>query len=211
MFRTTKPYYITMGIAVAIMLICIVIGSMSGNKYEKEIAANDQQISQLNNQIAVQSAAISSGNASAVKTSTGIDLQRVVEDDAVARVLIEKMVTWSSGEEYLAARDYVTATFGLNPKSNVLRTFFPELPIPEENPGGNYVDYNKLSCRFKGMKSMVRAISGEQYSYFTIVTCEGNRNGAVGNFNVAVMYTVDVNGAMSGLDAYTLDGHSWVG
>lgn len=211
MFRTTKPYYITMGIAVLAMIVCIIIGGMSSKKYDKEIAANEAQISNLNNQIAVQSATISAGNAQTVKTSMGIDLQRVVEDDAVAKVLIEKMVTWSSAEEYNNARTYVTDTFGLNPKSNVLRTFFPELPIPQESPSSNYIDYNNLSCRFKGMKSMVRAISGEQYSYFTIVTCEGNKNGATGSFNVAMMYTVDANGAVSGLDAYTLDGHTWVG
>lgn len=213
MFKTTKPYYITMGIALLVMIISIVVSSFGGNSSASEIEQQEAQIAALENEIAAQSAAISSGNANVVSNATGIEISRVQHDDEIAKGLIQRMTTWNSYEEYCAIRYEVMDKYGLVSNSHVMKVFFPEYPDIQDMSGNsyNFIDYYKLSCSYSGMKSMVRGISDSgKYSYFTIVSCKGIRNGNGGSFSVAFLYSVDANGTISEFDAYTLDGYRWV-
>ena len=213
MFRTTKPYYITMGVALAVMILCIVVSSFMGGSGNKELAQQELQITQLNNEIAAKSAAISSGNANVVGAVTGIDLARVQTDDEIAKAFISSITTWSNYNEYVDARLGLIENYGVQSNSNLLKVFLPEYPDVYDREGNsyNFVDYYKLSCQYRGMKSMVRDITDGVYQYFTIVTCSGVKDGNGGNFNLAMTYSIDSAGNIFGFDAYTLDSHVWVG
>ena len=212
MFRTIKPYYITMGIAVVVMVLCIIASQFMGKSGNKELAAQAQQIQQLNNEIATKSAAISSGNSNVVGAVTGIDLARVQTDNEIAKEFIESITTWSDYNEYVDARMNLIDKYGVQTNSNLLKVFLPEYPDVYDREGNsyNFVDYYKLGCHYRGLKAMVRDITDGVYQYFTIVTCSGVKDGNGGDFNLAMTYSIDTAGNIFGFDAYTLDSHVWV-
>ena len=212
MFRTTKPYYITMGIAFLAMVLVIVFSNITSGSSNKELDEQVRQIQVLENEIAVKSAEISAGNANIANKTLGLDMERGARDDESARSLLTTLTTWNNYEQYAAARLQMVDTYGLPTTGRFLTTFFPEYPdvkSPEGEPV-NFIDAYKLSCAYRGMKSMIRGSENGVYSYFTIVTCSGNKDGSGSNFNLAVMYTIDESGRVYDFDAYTLDGYVWV-
>ena len=202
-----------MGIALGLMLLVIAFCSLTGNSTAKELGQQEVTIQKLENEIAALSAKISAGNETVVSNTTGISMERVSHDNDIVRPLLQTMTTWTNYQEYTNARLDIMENYGLSAQSAVMKTFFPEYPDISDREGNsyNFIDYYKLSCNYRGMRSMVRGISDTGvYSYFTVVGCTGNKNGNGSSFNLALLYSIDANGRISEFDAYTMDGYVWV-
>lgn len=197
---------IAMTASVAILVIMIIFGAVSGSRHNSTLESQASEIASLQNQVEVQKAAVQAGSSSVVQQVTGIDLERKSKDDEVIKNFAQRVCTWSTYEEYMAMRGDVLSKYSLSESSRFATVFLPSYGSIKDKDGTehNLIDYNKISCSYRGMKSIVSGISGAQYSYFVIVTCAGSKDGSSSTFNVVFCCDVDGLGNISNLEAYTL-------
>ena len=192
-----------MGLAVLVLVIVIAVNIFSGGRRTSALAQQRSEITNLQNQVESQKASVQAGSSSVVQQVTGIDLARKDKDDAVIKEFAQLVTTWSTHEEYTAMRAEVMEKYSLAAASRFATVFLPSYGSITDGEGveHNLIDYNHISCSYKGMKSIVSGISGGQYSYFVIVTCAGGRDGATSTFDVIFCCDVDGIGNISNLEA----------
>lgn len=199
-------YMMLMGVAVLVFVIVMVVNAVSGSGRSSTLAAQKAEIVELSNKVEAQRASVQAGVGSVVQQTTGIDLARKDKDDVIIKEFAELVTTWSTHEEYTSMRTEVMQKYALSDGSRFASVFLPDYGSITDGEGveHNLIDYNHISCAYRGMKSIVSGISGAQYSYFVIVTCDGGRDGATSTFNVVFCCDVDGVGNISNLEAYTL-------
>lgn len=198
--------FMGMGLAVLVLAIVLIANVVSGSGRSSTLKDQRTEITNLSNQVESQRASVQAGSSSVVQQTTGIDLERKDKDDAVIREFAKLVTTWSTHDEYTAMRAEVMEKYALSESSRFATVFLPSYGSITDGAGveHNLIDYNKISCSYRGMKSIVSGISGGQYSYFVIVTCAGGRDGATSTFDVVFCCSVDGIGNISNLEAYTL-------
>lgn len=206
MKRKNIPYFAAMGGAVLVLVIILIISAVTGAGQKSALEAQASEIANLQNQVETQRAQVSAGSGSLVQSTTGIDLARKAKDDEAIKKFVETVTTWDSYESYMAMRSEIMETYALNAADRFSKVFLPDYGSITDADGTehNVIDYSKISCEYRGMKSVVSGISGNVYSYFVIVTCGGGRDGNKSAFNVVFCCSVDGNSNISNLEAYTL-------
>ena len=205
---TNKNLFCIIGItaSVVILIVVLAVGGISGSKHNATLTAQTNEITSLKNQVEVRRNEVQAGSGSVVQQVTGIDLERKAKDDGFIKAFAEKVCTWDSYESYMAMRGEILSQYALSESSRFASVFLPNYGSITDGEGveHNVIDYQKITCAYRGMKSIVSGISGGQYSYFVIVTCAGGKDGATSRFNVVFCCDVDGLGNISNLEAYTL-------
>lgn len=202
-----------------VLLVCIVIvvvifisnAIVSNVVYSKNLAKADDQMQQLTGEVeklrVTKQQAVSSTKAKV----TGLDTKRVKTDDGIMEAFLKKCFTWSSAEEYRQIRSDLQNSSDLNASGTFVDVLFPELldEVTVDGDGNtNVIDdsiYGKLNMKYDSLKSHVVAIDGTDYSYFTEVTVTSAIDGGISSTgSVILTYTVDKDGNLSELDAYTV-------
>ncbi len=204
--RKNIPFIVIIAVSIVALIGVFMFTKFSTSGYEGRLQAQATEITRLKNAIEVQNAAITAGVGSVVQQTTGIDLERKVRDDGTAINFLQKITTWSNYEDYNSMRSGVMQDYNLNPDSDFMTVFLPAYGSTTDQEGNTYnvIDQDKLTCQYRDMKSLVTDINGGVYTYFTIVTAAGGKDGAVADLNFAAMYSVDGNGNLSNFNAYTL-------
>lgn len=141
--------------------------------------------------------------------ANGIDVNRVENDDKVAKELMEMVFTWKSYDEYNEIRNTLMNKYQLSNDSSFMQTFMPEI-YNEVLDGKNYnrIDVGGYNISFNNMTSYVVSIDEKTkiYEYFTIVdvTSESENGGSI-DYSLALQYKVTDSGQIMNLNGYTID------
>ena len=141
--------------------------------------------------------------------ANGIDVNRVENDDKVAKELMETVFTWKSYDEYNEIRNTLINKYQLSNDSSFMQTFMPEI-YNEVLDGKNYnrIDVGGYNISFNNMTSYVVSIDEKTkvYEYFTIVDVTSkSENGGSIDYSLALQYKVTDSGQIMNLNGYTID------
>lgn len=141
--------------------------------------------------------------------ANGIDVNRVENDDKVAKELMETVFTWKSYDEYNEIRNTLMNKYQLSNDSSFMQTFMPEI-YNEVLDGKNYnrIDVGGYNISFNNMTSYVVSIDEKTkiYEYFTIVDVTSkSENGGSIDYSLALQYKVTDSGQIMNLNGYTID------
>lgn len=203
--------YLPCVIAGVVVLVMMVAFSSVRNTNRQQISDITSQIQDVQTKIDQASATRTSIEKEVKVEASGLDTARVQTDDKVAKDFFEKILTWSTYEEYEGVRNRLIQEYDLG-ESTLLSTFFPEIEIVKDSDGNEYnlmdamqASGEPLNLEFVDMTSHVTKIAGSDYSYFTEVTVSSTaQNGGMATGECVFVYTVDENGTLSNLQAYTV-------
>lgn len=175
------------------------------DSWNQQIDEQTSSIADLENQITIKKAAQEKTQNIVVSESMGLDASRTMNDDKLAAEFIKKCLTWSTYDEYTSIRNSIIEDYGVKEDSNFLTVFMPEI-INATSPDGteyNYIDTLGYNLSYEKMESYVTNISDDKkYSYFTFVTVSSqSKEGYEGTTTAAFMYTIDVDGNITDIDA----------
>lgn len=199
-------------IAGAVLLVVLIVSGVIRSSHRSELSAITREIQNTQTKIDQSEEVKKSVDRDVKIEVSGLDTARVQSDDKVAKDFLEKVLTWSSYQEYQDVRDYIAQEYELNDSSTLLQTFFPEIEVVTDPDGNEYniIDAMRqsgepLNLEFVGMDSHVTNISGTDYSYFTEVTVSSTaNNGGMATGRCIFLYTVSEDGELSNLHAYTV-------
>lgn len=195
-----------------VVTVCILSGNMIVNNvvYSRNLSEKSSQVQELTAQIEKNRVlANQSLNDTKAKVS-GLDTNRVRTDDGIVDAFFKKIFTWSSADEYNAVRDELLQSDMLAADNSLLTILFPELQEGQDASGdsSNIIDdgvYGQLNMTYDSMTSHVIGIDGTTYSYFTEITVLSQVAGGTANSGeIVVTYSVDKDGQILDLSAYTV-------
>lgn len=198
--RTWLPVIIG---CVVVIVAAIYSTSVASNR-QANLDSLDSQIASVKSRISVLETTANDEAASAVYIASGIDSARQAIDDAVVEEFLQIVFEWDSLATYNEARELVMSTYGLSEDDTFMTVFMPYVASAEINGVEiNDIDTNGLNMSYSEIESYVTNISGDYYTYFTLVTVESSdSNGATADGTSVFIYTVDANGNLSNLSAY---------
>ena len=124
------------------------------------------------------------------------ETDRKTADGKAASAFLEKFLTWDSYEEYCRVRTWLMESCGASADDPLLTNFMPELTEDA---------FGTANMTFGSASSYVVSEEGDQISYFALCEVKNrNENGDTGNGRVGVFYTLDGEGNVSGVSAYTI-------
>ena len=130
------------------------------------------------------------------ETSGEEETDRKTADGKAASVFLEQFLTWDSYEGYNGIRTWLMESCGASAEDSLLTNFMPELTEDA---------FGTANMAFDSASSYVVSEDGENISYFALCEVENrNEDGDTGNGRVGVFYTLDGEGNVSGVSAYTL-------
>ena len=205
MKRNLLVAYLLSGVA---MIGMLAFSGISVSASKSQLAEQNRRLTSLTNTKNSLLTSVTTKTEEAVMLSSGIDSVRVTKDDGIASELFDLVCTWDSATSYRNAREVAIERYHLSEDSKFLTTFLP--PVADIYVGGdegtiNEIDAYGTNSTYLDMKSHVIKINGDVYRYFTLVTIQSsNKAGATADGLIACTYNVDVTGAISNLDAYTI-------
>ena len=205
MKRNLLVAYLLSGVA---MIGMLAFSGISVSASKSQLAEQNRRLTSLTNTKNSLLTSVTTKTEEAVMLSSGIDSVRVSKDDGIASELFDLVCTWDSATSYRNAREVAIERYHLSEDSKFLTTFLP--PVADIYVGGdegtiNEIDAYGINSTYLDMKSHVIKINGDVYRYFTLVTIQSsNKAGATADGLIACTYNVDVTGAISNLDAYTI-------
>lgn len=161
---------------VAAGLLGVALWGLSDQRAQGSADAYAQQVAiyELQSQVAALAHAQESAGQSAVALDAGAPssdpegvAQRLASDRDLMGEVLGTMFTWGGHEEYVAAREALTARFGLPGDSGVLATLMPEAPSSVDSDGNvrGYIDAAGLNSSLGAFTVTPTAVRGGQYSY----------------------------------------------
>ena len=130
------------------------------------------------------------------ETSGEEETDRKTADGKAASVFLEQFLTWDSYEGYNGIRTWLMESCGASAEDSLLTNFMPELTEDA---------FGTANMAFDSASSYVVSEDGENISYFALCEVENrNEDGDTGNGRVGVFYTLDGEGNVSGVSAYTI-------
>ena len=124
------------------------------------------------------------------------ETDRKTADGKAASAFLEQFLTWDSYEGYNGIRTWLMESCGASAEDSLLTNFMPELTEDA---------FGTANMAFGSASSYVVSEDGENISYFALCEVENrNEDGDPGYGRVGVFYTLDGEGNVSGVSAYTL-------
>ena len=195
----------------AVLAVVVGVVVYFGNSVEtanlrREVEAQRAQLQSVRAEVDGDEADVRARQWAVASEVTGVDVARVEADSAAIRAFAERVTTWSSQAEYDEIRDAVMAEHGLTDSDQFVKVFLPRYVIAVDSSGNRYspIDMKHANCHYVSADVILSGIAGDKYSYFTVVTATGSRDGASAKFDVVMMCTVDGSGGFSNITGYTL-------
>lgn len=194
-----------------ILCVLFLMGTIIGyalvtSSQNAKLDEQQAEIALLENQIAMLANTYENTQTEILQTTTGLNLGRVAQDDAVLSEFFKTVFTWDTYNEYMDARDAIMHRYGLTEDSQFMSVFMPEVVNRELN-GKNYnrIDVDDLNMNYEDFTSYVVRIMADEYSYFTVVDISSTwKNGGESIVRTAITYTVNANGELSNINAVPL-------
>lgn len=120
---------------------------------------------------------------------------RILRDNALASEFMEKLLSYSSYEDYMEIRNWLKDTHHVAETDRLLTSFFPELPKET---------VEATNMTFEGATSYTIKTDGDKRFYFALCRVSNRIDGNSGSGHVGLFYTIDEDGTFQNLAAYTL-------
>ena len=185
----------------AVKILCVVLAVLlfaagvriigSARTLNASIADQEKRIQQLTKEKEALS-----GEQTEETSGEEEEIDRKTADGKAASAFLEQFLTWDSYEEYCRVRTWLMESCGASAEDSLLTNFMPECTEDA---------FGMTNMAFGSASSYVVSEDGENISYFALCEVENrNENGDTGNGRVGVFYTLDGEGNVSGVSAYTL-------
>ena len=170
----------------------------SAASYDAQLSEGYAELTRLENELEVKTAARVNENTSVLSMVTGLDSERKDADDKIFEAFVRRVTTWTDVSGYRTARAALIADYGLSEDSTFVKIFLPRTTT-QVNANTAY------GCEFSNMESTVSSINAGTYSYFTKVNCRAFIDGKASRTSTFVcLYDVNVDGDLQNVRAYTL-------
>ena len=196
------------GISFVVIMLSILVTSSIQLYQSNHLSEQQNQIVDLKNRIDKISVENNTVVSKVKSQATGVDAERVKNDDEVVKNLMKKVFTWKTYKEYIDVRNELMKSYSLSEDSEFMKTFMPNIENEVIN-GENYnqIDVNGYNITFNDVKSYVVSIdeSSKIYEYFAIVnvTSKSNNGGSV-DYDLALSYKMTDSQQIMNLVGYTL-------
>ena len=185
----------------AVKILCVVLAVLlfaagvriigSARTLNASIADQEKRIQQLTKEKEALS-----GEEAGETSGEEEETDRKTADGKAASAFLEQFLTWDSYEGYNGIRTWLMESCGASAEDSLLTNFMPELTEDA---------FGTANMAFDSASSYVVSEDGENISYFALCEVENrNEDGDTGNGRVGVFYTLDGEGNVSGVSAYTL-------
>lgn len=185
----------------AVKILCVVLAVLlfaagvriigSARTLNASIADQEKRIQQL-----TKEKESLSGEEAGETSGEEEETDRKTADGKAASAFLEQFLTWDSYEGYNGIRTWLMESCGASADDPLLTHFMPELTEDA---------FGTANMAFDSASSYVVSEDGENISYFALCEVENrNEDGDTGNGRVGVFYTLDGEGNVSGVSAYTL-------
>ena len=185
-----------------IKILCIVLAVLlvaagvriigSARTLNASIADQEKRIQQLTK----EKEALSGEQTEETSGEEEEETDRKTADGKAASAFLEQFLTWDSYEGYNGIRTWLMESCGASAEDSLLTNFMPELTEDA---------FGTANMAFGSASSYVVSEEGDQISYFALCEVKNrNENGDTGNGRVGVFYTLDGEGNVSGISAYTI-------
>lgn len=185
----------------AVKILCVVLAVLlfaagvriigSARTLNASIADQEKRIQQLTKEKEALS-----GEEAGETSGEEEETDRKTADGKAASAFLEQFLTWDSYEGYNGIRTWLMESCGASADDPLLTHFMPELTEDA---------FGTANMAFGSASSYVVSEDGDQISYFALCEVENrNEDGDPGYGRVGVFYTLDGEGNVSGVSAYTL-------
>lgn len=185
------------------------IGMTVGHQHQVDTAnvASAAQVEQLRSQLNDLSSTTASTQEDVSTQATGMSPARKSSDDETMQAVMKKALTWSSGEEYIQARQDLIDRWKLDEKSQFLTVFMPGEDAGAwrtDSSGTTYFAYEGINSSLDSFTSSVTNVDGTRYTYFAVVGVKTrSSDGMATDVTYSTMsYTLDANGTISDLTGW---------
>lgn len=193
-------------VAAGILAVTAVTGLAITMPANAELEAQKAEIASLTEQLQDASGAAQRAADASVADLLGGQLDRVEKDSAEIEELADAVFTWSSHEEYEAAREKVERVYGLGEGSDLMEAFLPPAPVTTDSLGNEYyyIDASGLNSSVGEVRTRLLGVDGVDYRYMALVTqlSKSADGGATASNTSVILVTVDGDGGLKDVSGF---------
>lgn len=203
--RRSLPRFLKSIIAIALALFVLIIMIVANTVIKKQIDVNTATISELKAKINIAEANYVQEDIYTNVDNVHYDTKRCKEDDATIFATLKPMLAYDNAESYNVDRQAIVK----DTDSSALSVLFPKINYSEANEYGKESDYrgkvvDMYTSDPKNFKSYLINISGDVYTYTSIITVELSDT-TRGKHTDCIVLTYSTN-ASGEVDYSTMDG-----
>lgn len=205
-----KPWIIRFGVLLVGASVCmggIGVAAYRYNEVSAADAASAAQVEQLHTQLNELKTMTGKSQEDVSVEATGMSPARKRSDDERMTDIMKQALTWSTGEQYIEARNALIERWKLDEGSQFLTVFMPGEDAGAwrtDSSGKTWFAYEGINSALESFTSSVTNVDGTNYTYFAVVGVKTvSSDGKASTVTYSTMsYTLDANGTVSGITGW---------
>ena len=184
---------------------CFLFYQFGGSSNQNDLFELQARVDELNQQIVDQQEANNLKDTVVIYETTGIDGTKVNSDMQAIDLLCNEIFTWHSYADYVSDRSLLLTEYKVDPESEFMQSFFPEVPevLEDDGTSRNDIDENNINCSYEGCEVYLNNMFDNSYSYIVFVDFSSRSVNDYESVSTACLFcTVDSAGNIFDLSAY---------
>ena len=184
---------------------CFLFYQFGGSSNQNDLFELQARVDELNQQIVDQQEANNLKDTVVIYETTGIDGTKVNSDMQAIDLLCNEIFTWHSYADYVSDRSLLLTEYEVDPESEFMQSFFPEVPeiLEDDGTSRNDIDENNINCSYEGCEVYLNNMFDDSYSYVVFVDFSSRSVNDYESVSTACLFcTVDSAGNIFDLSAY---------
>ena len=184
---------------------CFLFYQFGGSSNQNDLFELQARVDELNQQIVDQQEANNLKDTVVIYETTGIDGTKVNSDMQAMELLCSEIFTWHSYADYVSDRNLLLTEYEVDPESEFMQSFFPEVPeiLEDDGTSRNDIDENNINCSYEGCEVYLNNMFDDSYSYVVFVDFSSRSVNDYESVSTACLFcTVDSSGNIFDLSAY---------
>ena len=184
---------------------CFLFYQFGGSSNQDDLFELQARVDELNQQIVDQQEANNLKDTVVIYETTGIDGTKVNSDMQTIDLLCNEIFTWHSYADYVSDRNLLLTEYKVDPESEFMQSFFPEVPeiLEDDGTSRNDIDENNINCSYEGCEVYLNNMFDDSYSYVVFVDFSSRSVNDYESVSTACLFcTVDSSGNIFDLSAY---------
>ena len=178
---------------------------LGGSSNQNDLFELQARVDELNQQIVDQQEANNLKDTVVIYETTGIDGTKVNSDMQAIDLLCNEIFTWHSYADYVSDRSLLLTEYEVDPESEFMQSFFPEVPeiLEDDGTSRNDIDENNINCSYEGCEVYLNNMFDDSYSYVVFVDFSSRSVNDYESVSTACLFcTVDSSVNIFDLSAY---------
>ena len=184
---------------------CFLFYQFGGSSNQNDLFELQARVDELNQQIVDQREANNLKDTVVIYETTGIDGTKVNSDMQAIELLCDEIFTWYSYADYVLDRNLLLTEYAVDPESEFMQSFFPEVPeiLEDDGTSRNDIDENNINCSYEGCEVYLNNMFDDSYSYVVFVDFSSRSVNDYESVSTACLFCmVDSSGNIFDLSAY---------